>query len=317
VSAALHAIPPLAALLLAPLLLGVVSRTKAIVAGRRGPPLLQLYFDLAKLLRKGAVYSTTATWLFRLAPVAVLASSLLVAGVLPLGGIAGPLSFPGDLVLVVAAFAFARASSVLAALDVGSSFEAMGASREVQFATFAEPALLLGLGALARSAQHGALAAGVHPFSLAAFVNGVSPSAWLDHGPVLALLAGAFVLVHLAENCRVPVDDPNTHLELTMIHEVMVLDHSGPDLAFLLYGAAVKFWLFASLVVDLLVPVRTGSPLVDVGAALLGTAGVAVVTGLVESGMARLRLNRVPQLLVAASALSALAAILTLRGGAP
>jgi formate hydrogenlyase subunit 4 len=300
-------LPPLLALLLAPLLAGVVSRTKALVAGRRGPPLLQLYYDLGKLLRKGAVYGTPTTWVFRAAPAAALGVALLGAAIVPLGAFPAPISFAGDLLLLAGALALARFLAVLAALDTGSSFEGMGASREVQFAAFAEPALLLGLGALARATQ---------AFALAPMSGALEPASWLAHGPALALVAAALALVHLAENCRIPFDDPATHLELTMVHEVMVLDHGGPDLAFLLYGAAVKLWIFSALIVNVVVPVRTGQALADAAAALGGMAGVAVATGLVESTMARLRLVRVPQLLVAASALSAFAAILTLRGGA-
>jgi len=308
-------LPPLLALLGAPLFVGLVNRTKALLAGRRGPPLLQLYFDLAKLLRKGAVYSGTTTWVFRAAPILTLAGGVVVALLVPLGGMAAPLSFPGDLVLLVGVLALIRFATVLAALDTGSAFEGMGASREVQFATFVEPTLLLGLAALGRATAASG-SDGLPPYSLAALAHGAGPAAWLTHGPALALLCGAFGLVHLAENCRIPFDDPETHLELTMIHEVQILDHGGPDLAFLLYGAAVKLWVFAALLVNLVVPVR-GGVAVELLAALLGMAGVAVLTGVVESSMARLRLLRLPQLLVGATALSALAAILTLSGGAP
>jgi len=313
---------PLLALCGAPLFVGVVNRTKAIVAGRRGPPLLQLYFDLVMLLRKDAVYSQTTTWIFRAAPVAALSGALLAAFLVPLGGVAAPLSFTGDLVLLAGIVALVRFATVLAALDAGSSFEGREASREAQLGTIVEPALLVGLAALARATELARAAVGrglpesVHPLSLAALAQGVDAQAWIAFGPALALLAGALVLVLLAENCRIPFDDPTTHLELTTVHEVMALDHGGPDLGFLLYAAAVKLWVFAALVVNLIVPVRSGSAAVDLGAALLGMAGLAVAIGLVESAMARLRLVRVPQLLVAAGALSALAAILTLRGGA-
>ena len=298
-------VPPLLALTLAPLLLGLVQRTKALAAGRRGPPLLQLYFDLWKLLRKGAVFSRTTTWLFRAGPVASFAAALLAAALVPLAGAPALLRFDGDIVALTALLALARFATVLAALDTGSAFEGMGASREVEFASFAEPALLLALAALARATQ---------ALSLSAMSVAITPGLWLAHGPALTLLAATLAIVHLAENCRIPVDDPATHLELTMIHEVMVLDHSGPDLGLILWGAAIRFWLFAALIVDLVVPVR-GPFVVETGAALLGMAGAAVATGLVEAAMARLRLVRIPHLLVAASSLAALGAILTLRGG--
>jgi formate hydrogenlyase subunit 4 len=303
---ALPIVPPLLALALSPLLSGVVQRTKALLAGRRGPPLLQLYFDLRKLLSKGAVFSRTTTWLLRAGPVASLAATAVAALLVPLASVAAPIHFSGDLVLVAGALALARFATLLAALDTGSAFEGAGAGREAQFASFAEPALLLALAALARATQG---------FSLSAMSAAVSPQLWLAQGPALALLAATLALVHLAENCRIPVDDPATHLELTMVHEAMVLDHGGPDLALIEWAAAIKFWLFAALVVDLVVPLRSGAPWLDLAAALAGVAAVGVATGIVESCMARLRMARVPQLLVAASALAALGAIFLLRSG--
>jgi formate hydrogenlyase subunit 4 len=180
----------------------------------------------------------------------------------------------------------------------------MGASREVAFAAITEPVLLLALAAVAR--QSGSL-------SLSTMYAGVDVSAWSGGFPAFALLAGALVVVFLAENSRVPVDDPTTHLELTMIHEVMVLDHGGPDLAFILYAGAVKLWVLGALIVGLIVPLRSGNPWLDGAAAIAGMFGFAVVTGLIESSMARWRLLRVPQLLVGAGVMSALALVLTLR----
>src|SRR5690242_3069861 len=212
---------PLCALLLAPLLLGLINRIKAIVAGRRGPPLVQPYRDVMKCLRRGAVYGEGTTWLFRLGPVvnlATLAASLLV---LPFGGVRAAVSFPGDLIVLAGLFALGRFATVLAALDTGSSFEGMGASREVHFAALAEPALLVALATLVRVT--GAL-------SLSDIYSAISPAAWAHALPALALVAMTLVVLALVENTRIPVDDPMTHLELTMIHEVMVLDHSGPDL---------------------------------------------------------------------------------------
>jgi formate hydrogenlyase subunit 4 len=297
-------VPPALALVLAPLLLGVINRTKALFAGRRGQPLLQPYRDLWKLLRKGAVYSRTTTWVFRAGPVVGLASALVAAALVPLGGIPAILAFSGDLVLFAYLLGLLRFLTVAAALDTGSSFEGMGASREVQFAALAEPALLLGLAAVAR--QTGSL-------SLSGMLGAVTPGAWAEAGPALAMVAAALLVVFLVENARIPVDDPNTHLELTMIHEVMVLDHGGPDLAFILYGAALKMWVLGALLVGVLVPVRTGSPWIDGGAAVLGMLALAVAVGVVESTMARLRLVRVPSLLAAAGAFSVLAMVLALR----
>lgn len=285
----------------APLLLGVINRTKALVGGRVGPPLLQGYFDLWKLLHKGAVYSRTTTWLFRAGPIIGLAAVLTALALLPFGNAPALVRFPGDLLLFAYLLGLARFFTVSAALDTGSSFEGMGASREAFFSALAEPALLLGLATLARETK---------ALSLSGIHAGLTGGAWDHAGLSLALVSIALVVLLLAENCRIPVDDPNTHLELTMIHEVMVLDHGGPDLAFILYGAALKLWLFAALLIGIVLPVRSGYFFVDTSVAVLGMFGVAVLVGLVESCMARLRLPRVPQLLVGAVALAALALIL-------
>jgi formate hydrogenlyase subunit 4 len=301
-AAAVHS---LLALGLGPLLLGVINRTKAGIAGRTGQPLLQPYFDLAKLLRKGAVYSRTTTWVFRAGPVVGLAAVVTAALVVPFAGGPALWSFPGDVVFFACILGVGRFVTVLAALDTGSSFEGMGASREVAFAVLTEPALLLGFAALGRATGS---------MSMSMMFAAVTTAKWAHVAPVLALLAAAFLVVFLAENGRIPVDDPTTHLELTMIHEVMVLDHGGPDLAFILYGSMVKLWLFGSLLVGLLVPLRTGSLWLDAAFSVAAMGLLAVITGLVESSMARLRLVQVPQLLVGAGVLSTLALILVLRG---
>lgn len=295
----------LAAMLLAPLLLAIIGRTKAIFAGRHGPPMLQPYFDLWKLLRKGAVYSRTTTWVFRAGPLiglsAVGASLLFV----PFAGVRAVASFPGDLLLFTYLLGVMKFFMVLAALDTGSSFEGMGASREATFSALAEPAVLMGLAALARRAGSCSLSDGYAAVRLFDFGPG--------GGLPLLLIACAFFVVYLAENARIPFDDPNTHLELTMTHEVMVLDHGGPDLAFVQYAGALKLWALGALVVGIALPVRTGRVAVDLGAALAGMVLLGIATGCVESAFARVRLNRVPQLLVAAVVLSSLALMLVLQ----
>ncbi len=223
------------ALILAPLLIGLINRAKAFVAGRRGPPLLQPYWDVAKCLRRGAVYGDVTSWVFRLGPVVNLAALVAGVAITPFGGVGSVLSFSGDLVVLAGLFALGRFVTVLAALDTGSSFEGMGASREVHFAALAEPALLLALATLSRVTGS---------FSLTTIYGAITASAWIGALPALALVAMTLLVLNLVENARVPVDDPNTHLELTMIHEVMVLDHSGPDLAFIQYAAALKLWIF-------------------------------------------------------------------------
>lgn len=292
------------ALTMAPMLLGIITKTKAFFAGRTGQPLLQAYFDIWKLLRKGAVYSRTTTWLFRAGPTIGLACVILAAAMMPFGGVRSLLAFPCDLILLAYLLGLLRFFTVLAALDTGSSFEGMGASREVQFSALAEPALLLGLASVARTTGFS---------SLSGMLPALSMTAWAHYGPVLALIAAAFLIVFLTENARIPIDDPNTHLELTMIHEVMVLDHSGPDFAFILYGAALKLWVLGALFVSVVAPIRTGYIGVDLAAAWGGMLCLAVFVGVMESTMARLRLVRVPRLLAGAVVLSGLAFVLILR----
>jgi formate hydrogenlyase subunit 4 len=288
---------------LPPLLVGVVNRTKALVAGRRGPPLLQAYFDLAKLLRKGAVYSRTTSWIFRAGPIVGLAAIASAGLLLGMGGAPAVLAFDGDFVLFAYLLGLARFATALAALDTGSPFEGMGAAREVTFASLAEPALFLCLLVLARAT--GSL-------SLGGMLGAALPFAWSSAAPALVLAAIGLFVVALAENARIPVDDPNTHLELTMIHEVMVLDHGGPDFALILYGASMKLFLFGAILSRLVLGHGEGA-LLSEALFLAGLLAFAVGVGLVESFMARLRMTRVPQLLVGASVLSAFALVLLLR----
>lgn len=292
------------ALVLAPLLPGIINKTKAAFAGRQGQPVLQLYFDLAKLLRKGAVYSHTTTWIFRAGPIVGLACIVSATALTPLGGVSGIITFPGDLILLAYLLALMRFITVLAALDTGSSFEGMGASREVQFSALAEPALLLGLGALARMTSN---------LSLVGIFTFPASTPWGHYAPALVLIGAAFLIVFLTENARIPVDDPNTHLELTMIHEVMVLDHSGPGFAFIQYGAALKLWVLGACIINLALPCRAGIPAIDLPAAWLAMAALAIIVGVIESSMARLRLLRVPRLLISATVLAGFALILILK----
>lgn len=288
----------------APLLLGITTRVKALFAGRRGAPLLQRYVDLAKLLRKGAVFSTTTTWVFSAGPAVSLAATLFAVTLVPLAGERALLAFPGDFLLLAYVLGLARFATVLAALDTGSSFEAMGASREVQFSALAEPALLVALAALVRLA---------HSASLSDMLLAVSPAIWRADAAALALVCAALFVVFLAENARVPVDDPTTHLELTMVHEVMVLDHSGPDLALIEAGLTAKFAVLGAILTAIAVPVHSGHPVVDAAAFAAALVALAVAVGVIESTMARWRLIRVPQLLVGAGVLSLLAFVLLSR----
>ncbi len=291
------------ALLAAPLLPGLINKTKSAFAGRKGPPVLQLYFDLAKLLKKGAVYSPVTTWIFRAGPVVSLASYLIASLFVPFGGDSF-LSFSGDVIAFAYLLGLARFFTVLAALDTGSSFEGMGASREVTFSILAEPTIFILFIVLARISGSLSLSHMVTPEQVL-----MNPS---TVGLLLLIVFSLFV-VCLAENSRIPVDDPATHLELTMIHEVMVLDHSGPDLAFILYGASLKLFLMVSLLAHLLFPIRAANS--AQGWLLFGIL-VAIVTisiGIVESAMARLRMVRIPRLLIAACMIAIFAMIIGLR----
>ncbi len=291
-------------LCLPPLLPGVIARTKAWFAGRAGPPLLQPYYDLARLLRKGSVFSTTTTWVFRAGPVVGLVTAALAVLLVPLGDFGAPVSFTGDLILLAYLLGLGRFFTALAALDTGSAFEGMGAAREVTFACLAEPAFFLGLVVLAKLT--GSL-------QLAGMLGGALAPHWATAGASLALVLLSWFIVLLAENSRIPFDDPNTHLELTMIHEVMVLDHSGPALGLIHYGAALKLFVFGALVFRLACPFATGSAWLDWPLFVAGVIAVAVTVGVVESTMARLRLTHVPLLLVAACLLSAFGVILLVR----
>ena len=288
----------------APFLLGVIGKTKAFVAGRDGPPVFQSYYDLGKLLRKGFVVSRTTTWVFLAGPVLSVVAPVVAVLMLPLGGRPALLSFTGDMILFVYVFALARFFVAAAAMDTGSAFEGMGAAREVTFSALAEPALLFGMLALTRLS--GSL-------SLTRMLDLRAAGGWQKASASIVLILASWFIVLLAENARVPFDDPNTHLELTMIHEVMVLDHAGPAFGFILYGVALKLTVFAALLVTLLIPARPGGGALDLALLVGGLAGVGVVVGLVESSMARLRLVRVPQLLVTATLLAGFAVVLLVR----
>ncbi len=291
-------------LLLSPILLGVINKTKAFVGGRQGPPLLQTYYDLAKLFRKGMVFSRTTTWVFRAGPVVGWLSVFAASWMVPLGRHPAPLAFEGDMIFMTYLLALGRFFTVSAALDTGSSFEGMGGSREVSFSSFSEPALFFGFMALSRLSGTYSLTGMLSPDAYGVGRGGTVP---------LILLAVAWFIVLLAENSRIPFDDPNTHLELTMIHEVMVLDHSGPALGLILHGSAMKLLLLGALVLDIVFPWSLSGSWMNWLFFVLELGFLAVTIGWVESIMARLKMKHVPNLLVSASLLSAFSLILLLR----
>jgi formate hydrogenlyase subunit 4 len=301
-------------LLLPPLLLGVINRVKARFAGRQGPPLLQPYYDLLRLMRKGLVISRTTTWVFRAGPMVSLAAVVLAGLLVPFGPFAAPVTFSGDLILFAYLFGLARFFTTSAALDTGSAFEGMGAAREVTFACLAEPALFLGFLVLVKLSGALSLTPMFHAPASA-------PLGGLNVAAVVLVAIGLFIVL-LAENCRIPVDDPNTHLELTMIHEVMVLDHSGPLLGMILYGSAVKLLVLAALIGHVIVPydiqlpgagMEAWSAALNWGLFVGVVVALAAVVGVVESVMARLQMRHVPTLLVAACLLCGLGFLMVLR----
>ena len=285
----------MAALFLCPLLPGIVNKVKAFFAGRQGVSLFQLYFDLWKLMKKERVHSGSAAWILPLAPLGSLAALVIALWFLPLGLSGAPLGFPGDAVVFFYLLAATRFLMVLAALETGSSFEGMGASREMQFSALAEGAVFALLAMLAMISKSLELSVMLQRI-------GISIHSWIvTAGTISAALA--FFIVLLCENCRVPFDDPETHLELTMIHEAMILDYGGPDLAAILYGAALKMWIFSAFLTAMLLPPEWFGTAWGLAGWFAGTAGTAVLIGIVESVMARSRFLKLPQLLSGAAVL--------------
>ena len=286
-------------LLAAPLLPGIINKVKAWVAGRRGPPVLQLYFDLARLWKKSVIMSNLASPAFIILPAVSWVALLSAAMLMPLGPAGTVISFRGDVLLLIYLLALSRFCMAWAAMETGSSFEGMGTVREVSYAVLTEAAMIAAI--LSLSVQTRSLS----------LVNMLAPSA----GAGVFLLAAGLFIVLLAENCRVPFDDPNTHLELTMIHEAMVLDHSGPPLAVILHGASMKLLLFSVFLTEAVLPMTKLSTLTS---GILLASGVLVVTlgvGLVESLLARLAFKRVPLILTVAFLMCLFALLVAWKGG--
>ncbi len=292
-------------LLFPPLLLGVINKVKAIFAGRHGAPILQPYYNIGKLLRKSMVFSSTTTWVFRTAPIINLAAVLLAGLFIPLGSSSALISFSGDFILFTYLFGLARFFTTSAALDTGSAFEGMGAAREVSFSVLTEPAQFFAFLVLIKLSGS---------FSLSGMLQAGNPSPFQNGNttPLIMIIVGFFIIL-LAESSRIPVDDPNTHLELTMIHEVMVLDHSGPLLGLIEYASAVKLFILGSLLMNILLPYTLGTQWLDVLIHAAGMIGLSIFIGILESVMGRLRMSRVPALLVTAILLCGSAFILLLR----
>jgi formate hydrogenlyase subunit 4 len=279
-------------LLLAPLLKVGIKKLKARLQNRQGPPWRQGYYDLAKLLGKESVRSATASWIYIAGPRVYFAAALAATTLVPVVMAAAPLEAAGGILLLVGTLALGRFALATAALDTGSPFGGMGASRDMTIAALAEPALMLGL-------FTSALAAG--SLNLGVLVRGLLQHAPSFHPSDLLAFAGLFIIV-IAETGRIPVDNPATHLELTMIHEAMVLEYAGPDLALVEWASAVKELLYLTLLVDLFMPVGIAISATPRALAigLVAWAGkiavLAIAVTVTESANAKLRLFRVPEL---------------------
>jgi formate hydrogenlyase subunit 4 len=265
---------------------GLIEKVKAFCSGRKGKPVWQPWYDFRKLMQKERVVSQTTSNIFQMTPLLTLAAIITAGLLIPVLGMNSPLSFSGDLVVFAYLLALARFFGILSALDTGSSFEGMGAAREINYGLLAEPSLFM---------LFGTLLLFTGDYSLHSFLFGkigLNPGLPIVVGGVLVLL-----IMTLVEGCRLPFDDPNTHLELTMIHEVMVLDNSGPDLAVYSYSSYLKMTLFANLIACLILG-RVNSSAPAILATLTIVVLVAITIGIIESIMARLRLQKTPQLLL-------------------
>jgi formate hydrogenlyase subunit 4 len=259
-----------------------------------------------KLMKKGEVISTTTSFVFRIAPSVSFAAIIAAGFIVPLASGKSVLSFEGDFILFAYLLGIGKFLTVIGAMDTGSSFEDMGASREVSFSALVEPAFFIIIGSLA-------LLSGVLSFEKIFAVSRSGDMATI----VLPLSVIALFIMLLAEGCRVPVDDPNTHLELTMIHEVMVLDNSGPDMGYIMYAAGMKMIIIGSLIANLIIP--DGVPFwASIVSFIAIEAVLAIIIGTIESVMARLRMTHVPQFLLFMTAVSVIVistVILFISGG--
>jgi formate hydrogenlyase subunit 4 len=294
-------------LMLAPLLTGFVRKVKARLLRRRGPPLIQPYRDLIRLMRKEVVLAENASWLFRVIPYLIFAATWVAAALVPTFRTGLLFSWSADLIAIIALLGSARFFLALAGLDVGTSFGGIGSSREVMIASLAEPAMLMIVFTLALIAGSTQLS------TMASFM--LSPEVGLRVSLGLALIAT--IMVAIAENARIPVDNPATHLELTMVHEAMVLEYSGRHLALIELTASLKLLLYVSLIACLFMPWGLATP--AGGAAALGIGALAYFAKLAvggfllawfETAIAKMRVFRVPEFLGAALMLGLLATLL-------
>jgi formate hydrogenlyase subunit 4 len=299
-------------LALAPLLTGVVRKLKSRLLRRQGPPLLQPYRDLIRLMRKDVVLAENASWLFRVIPYVIFAVTWVAAALVPTFGNGLVFSWSADLIAIIALLGSARFALALAGMDVGTAFGGIGSSREVMIASLAEPAILITVFSVA-------MIAGSTQLSTVAEYMG-SSAVGLRVSLGLALFA--LVIVALAENARIPVDNPSTHLELTMVHEAMVLEYSGRHLALIDLSSQLKLLLYVSLIVCMFTPWGTAAPAAAVPALAIGAvayaaklAVCALLLAVFETSIAKMRVFRIPQFLGAALMLALLATLLRFVSG--
>ena len=289
-------------LLLAPLLNGIIKKIKALTQKRKGAPLLQMYRDLFKLLKKQAVVSQTASWLFKAAPWIVLATSLAAALLIPFTTRILPDRFPGDLIMLFYLLALGRFFQVLAGMDTGSTFGGMGSSREAMISALIEPSILVSIFAIGLFAG----STSVLEILRATQLSGVPLVQ-----PLFILVGLALFIILIAETARIPVDDPATHLELTMVHEAMILEYSGRHLALMEYGAAVKQLVLMSLLANICLPhdqwfaaAGAGWLLLSVLIYIIKIVAVAILVAVAETATVKFRFFSVPNLAALAFILS-------------
>ena len=304
---AVQAFQMMLVLALAPLLTGFVRKVKAWLLRRQGPPLIQPYRDLVRLMRKEVVLADNASWLFRAIPYLIFAATWVAAALVPTFGTGLMFSWSADLIVIIALLGLARFFLALAGLDVGTSFGGIGSSREVMIASLAEPAMLMIVFTLALIAGSTQLS------TMAAFL--ASGEAGLRVSLGMALIA--LIMVAIAENSRIPVDNPATHLELTMVHEAMVLEYSGRHLALIDLSSELKLLLYVSLIACLFMPWGIAAPHAGLAALLIGIAAYAAklaasgfLLAVFETSIAKMRVFRVPEFLGAALMLGLLATLL-------
>lgn len=285
-----------AILVLAPLFAGLVNKLKAVFTARVGAPVVQPYYELRRLIRKETINADSASYISVIAPVINLVAVVIVAAMLPIGFTKPLISFSGDIILFAYVLGFARFFQILAAMDIGSSFEGMGASREATFAVFAEPIFFFTIGSVAFAGNFTTL-------------HDVYNSIRLDNvNYIIFIVVCSISLLILAvtECSRMPIDDPNTHLELTMIHEVMILDNSGADLLLYQYSSYVKLFIYAILEASLFYPFALQNHSVSIIIFLVVIAALATALAAVETITVRFKLKNVPQYLLFATAIGVL-----------